>query len=276
MTQIGSQILNYQSAFQHAIATNQEVALHTWSHNLLTTRDNLGVVAELGWNMQIIYDLSGRVPQLYRPPQGDLDARVRAIAKELFNLTAVMWNDECNDWCIQENGQSACPGRQPGNDAASVRAAIQQTLNKPKSPGVSLLEHELNSQTVGFFKDYYPQLSQMGWKAQAVSDHYGQDWYANAKGNFDAPANVSSMLIGSDSSAVVRVSSSSSSSAPTSTVPSVSLTSGSTPTASSGSKTTGAAQQQTTPTSTSGSSRAASSALLLTIATLMTALYTTM
>jgi chitin deacetylase len=195
---IGSQILAYPKAFQEAIATNQEVALHTWSHSLLTTKTNIEVVAELGWNMQIIYDLSGRVPQLYRPPQGDLDDRVRAIAAEIFGLRAVMWNAECNDWCIDANGKSECPGEVPGEDASSVKKAIRQALHRPKSPGVSILEHELNDNTVGFFTNYYPSLETLGWKAQAVSDHYGMDWYANAKGNSDTPTNVTSFVVSSN------------------------------------------------------------------------------
>jgi chitin deacetylase len=154
----------------------------------------MGVLGELGWNMQIIYDLSGRVPKLYRPPQGDLDNRVRAIASEVFNLTAVMWNAECNDWCLDAKGHSTCPGEVPGEDRASVRAAIVSALNRPKSPGVSILEHELNSMTIGLFTQYYPSLNTKGWKAQAVSDHYGQDWYANAVDNNDTPINVTSML----------------------------------------------------------------------------------
>lgn len=268
---IGSQILAYQQVFQHAIATNQEVALHTWSHHLLTTLDNFGIVAELGWNMQIIYDLSGRVPVLYRPPQGDLDARVRAIAKELFNLTAVMWNDECNDWCIQPNGQSACPGRQPGTTIASVEGAIQASMNKPKSPGVSLLEHELNSYQVGFFKNYYPQLAGKGWKPQAVSDHYGRNWYANARGNFDSPLNASSMLIGSNAAAVApngTTSSTTTSSRTATTIPTVVLTTG---TASRPVSTAGV-----TAAKTSGSSKTTYSLLALTVSAALSTFFITL
>ena len=202
--QIGSQILAYPDAFKQAISTDQEIALHTWSHSLLTTKDNMGVLAELGWNMQIIYDLSGRVPQLYRPPQGDVDNRVRAIATEVFNLTAVMWNAECNDWCLDSHGHSSCPGETPGKDRKSVRHAIKQALNRPKSPGVSILEHELNPVTIGLFTQYYGQLAPMGWKPQSVSDHYGRDWYVNAVDNRDTPVNVSSMLASTSHAEVAK------------------------------------------------------------------------
>ena len=38
--------------------------------------------------LQIIHDLTeGRVPKFWRPPTGDMDNRVRAIAREVFGLT---------------------------------------------------------------------------------------------------------------------------------------------------------------------------------------------
>ena len=62
----------------------------------MTTLNNSQVVAELGWTMQIIHDLTGgRVPRYWRPPYGDSDNRVRAIAKTVFGLTQIDWNNEC-------------------------------------------------------------------------------------------------------------------------------------------------------------------------------------
>jgi chitin deacetylase len=79
------------------MVTGQQVAVHTWSHTLMSNKTNMELLGELGWNMQIIYDYSGRIPTLWRPPQGDIDNRVRAVAEHVFNLTTVMWSAECND-----------------------------------------------------------------------------------------------------------------------------------------------------------------------------------
>jgi chitin deacetylase len=43
------------------------------------------VVGELGWCMKIIEDLSGRKPKYFRPPYGDIDNRVRALAQVRFD-----------------------------------------------------------------------------------------------------------------------------------------------------------------------------------------------
>ena len=75
--------------------STDDIAIHTWTHPYMTTLSNLEIVAELGWTMAIIHDSTGgRIPAYWRPPFGDSDNRVNAIAKEVFGLTTVMWNRE--------------------------------------------------------------------------------------------------------------------------------------------------------------------------------------
>ena len=72
-----------------------DIAIHTWSHPFMTTKSNEEVVAELGWSMWLVHNSTGgRIPRFWRPPYGDCDMRVRAIAKEVFGLTTVIWNQE--------------------------------------------------------------------------------------------------------------------------------------------------------------------------------------
>ena len=83
------------------------------THAHLTTRSDAEIVGELGWTMQIIYDLTGHIPRYYRPPYGDVgalaarvdrsdraDARVRTIAEHVFGLKTVIWNYDSEDWSI--------------------------------------------------------------------------------------------------------------------------------------------------------------------------------
>lgn len=61
----------------------------------MTTLSNEDVVAQLGWTLQLIYNSTeGRLARYWRPPYGDIDARVSAIAQEVFGLTAIVWNHE--------------------------------------------------------------------------------------------------------------------------------------------------------------------------------------
>lgn len=276
--QIGSQIVSYPDAFKHAMSTGQQVAVHTWSHSLMSSKTNMELLGELGWNMQIIYDYSGRVPTLWRPPQGDVDNRVRAVAENVFNLTTVMWNAECNDWCIEANGNSDCPTTTPGSTQASVRAAIQTALKGSQSPGVTLLEHELNKNTVGYFEEYYPSLAGLGWKPQAVSDHFGWNWYANAVNNDDTPINVTSIDTVTVAAAVAKSNVTSTSTTSSSSL-AFSATTGSNPassTATSSSTASSNSSKQSSTTSSSGaisslSSPTSSSLIVLAISAMLVA-----
>ncbi|KAJ8077531.1 Chitin deacetylase 3 [Marasmius tenuissimus] len=88
---IGSDILLNYKQFQEIIDYGGGCAVHTWSHPYMTTLTNEQVVAELGWTLQIINDSTGgRIPKTWRPPFGDSDVHVVAIAKEVFGLDTVI------------------------------------------------------------------------------------------------------------------------------------------------------------------------------------------
>lgn len=42
------------------------------THPHLTTLSDEEIIGELGWTMQIIHDVTGKVPLYYRPPYGDV------------------------------------------------------------------------------------------------------------------------------------------------------------------------------------------------------------
>jgi chitin deacetylase len=93
---IGVNILEYPTQFQFLFDTlNHDIAVHTYTHPYMTKLTNLDIVAQLGWSMQLIHDSTGgRLPRYWRPPYGDADNRVRAIAKEVFGLRTIFWNQE--------------------------------------------------------------------------------------------------------------------------------------------------------------------------------------
>jgi chitin deacetylase len=93
---IGINIINNPNEFTFAFETLQDdIAVHTWTHPYMTTLSNLDVLGQLGWSMQLIHNSTGgRVPKFWRPPYGDADNRIRAIAKQVFGLDTIVWNQE--------------------------------------------------------------------------------------------------------------------------------------------------------------------------------------
>lgn len=138
--------------------------------------------------MQIIHDSTGgRVPRYWRPPYGDADNRVRAIAKQVFGLTTVIWNQDSQDWTQSAPGGATLP---------SIQAAFTRWLNGPRSPGLVVLEHEITEADVTAFINMYPLIAAATggapWKAVSVAQlfdgHNGGNgsaigWYQNAEDN---------------------------------------------------------------------------------------------
>ncbi|KAB5594586.1 Chitin deacetylase [Ceratobasidium theobromae] len=167
-------VLGNPDLFLEAFETNgDDIAVHTWTHPYMTTLSNEMVLAELGWTMKIIHDSSGgRVPRFWRPPYGDSDNRVRAIARqEVLGLTTVIWNDDTNDWAITAGTQTV----------AGATKILQKAYSGPKSPGLCILEHELSDQSVSVFINTFPLIAQNGWTAKSIPDAVGTSWYLNAE-----------------------------------------------------------------------------------------------
>lgn len=178
---IGGNIVGNPKQMQAAANGGGHIAVHTWSHQYMTTLTNEQVLGELGWTMQIIADLNGgRVPKYWRPPYGDVDNRVRAIASGVFGLETVPWDKDSADWAIS-TGQYT---------KQSVEDTMNGWLTGPKSPGLNILEHELNANTINVFMDSYPKMVSNGWNVKNVADAWGKQWYQNSGSNTDAVASM--------------------------------------------------------------------------------------
>ncbi|KAG0205965.1 chitin deacetylase [Mortierella sp. GBA30] len=123
------------------------LAIHTWSHSGLTTLKNEEVVAELKWTEKFIFDHTGYKLKYFRPPYGDIDNRVRAIAHQL-GFKTVIWSTgwDSQDWQLPyktitpnqivnifKNDLTDIPERQRGvitleHDGAPQMVAMARTL----------------------------------------------------------------------------------------------------------------------------------------------------
>ncbi|KII95173.1 carbohydrate esterase family 4 protein [Plicaturopsis crispa FD-325 SS-3] len=160
---IGQNILNNPSEFSVAANTNKDdIAVHTWTHPYMTTLDNTALLGQFGWTVEIIHNSTGGlIPKYWRPPYGDVDNRVRAVAKEVFGLTTVVWNQDSGDWSIGNPG---------GKTAQQVNASMAEYISGPKTPGLIILEHELSDVTVKVFTDAYPVMKASGWNTISIAE----------------------------------------------------------------------------------------------------------
>jgi len=175
--------------------------VHTYTHPYMTTLSNERVLAELGYTMQIIHDSTGgRVPKYWRPPFGDVDNRVRAIAREVFDLTTVVWNQDSADWLLTYN---EIPLTQ-------VEASLKSFYTGKKSPGLVILEHELSNESVEAFIYSWPIMQANGWNPVTIPDASRDPtraWYFNSINDTDGvlpegilPSTSASTQVGSSTS----------------------------------------------------------------------------
>ncbi|KAF1799809.1 carbohydrate esterase family 4 protein [Mucor lusitanicus] len=151
---IGSNVATYPEAAKRAFNDGHEICVHTWSHPAMTTQTNYQTVAELYWTLKAIKEVTGVTPKCWRPPQGDVDDRIRSIAWQM-GLRTVIWDEDSNDWDMPAPGGGSLP---PSTvDGYFVQwLADQQAHNQ--TTGHMVLEHELNHATVNMTMKWLPIL----------------------------------------------------------------------------------------------------------------------
>jgi peptidoglycan/xylan/chitin deacetylase (PgdA/CDA1 family) len=149
---VGPRVITRPEIVVYEHMNGHELGVHTWSHPALTTLTNEQIVAELGWCRKAIKEVAGVTPILFRPPYGDIDDRVRAIAKAM-NLVPALWTSipddngdgvteqwDSNDWRVHG-------GTVP---AVANQVAFNTTLAKSLNlnTGFIVLQHDIYSESV--------------------------------------------------------------------------------------------------------------------------------
>lgn len=145
---IGSNVISNPYQAQRALMDGHDVCHHTWSHRLMTTLSNEQVFAELYYAAKIIKKVIGVTPLCWRPPQGDIDDRVRYIASAL-GMRAILWEEDTNDWNIVPAGSAA---------VSEIDKNYRKIIAKGNSESPVVLTHEISSHTVDEFIKMYPEI----------------------------------------------------------------------------------------------------------------------
>ncbi|KAG0149949.1 hypothetical protein CROQUDRAFT_652927 [Cronartium quercuum f. sp. fusiforme G11] len=185
---IGGNVLkNWQLALV-AAKRGDHLAVHTWSHSHLTSLSDHEVLGELGWCIQIIADVTGKVPKYFRPPYGNIDNRIRAIAKYVFGLETVIWNFDSVDWGLNQTWATgdqvdlpdpAAPSLEGVVDNIKLLASNGPRFNPSLTPsqnrqtnqaGCVILEHELSEESVAAFKISWSFVKSQGWRTVSLPE----------------------------------------------------------------------------------------------------------
>ncbi|RDX40544.1 hypothetical protein OH76DRAFT_1366073 [Lentinus brumalis] len=148
---VGSRVVSYPDILIAEYMAGHEISVHTWSHHPLTAMTNEQVVAELGWTRHAIQTVLGVTPTTMRPPFGDIDNRVRAIANAM-GLRPIIWTTgpggpfDTNDWRVPA-------GEHTGEESFATFESILGNATTMDT-GFIVLEHDLFEITVDLAVGY--------------------------------------------------------------------------------------------------------------------------
>ncbi|KAJ2962399.1 hypothetical protein NQZ79_g2457 [Umbelopsis isabellina] len=151
MFYIGSNVMDWPYGAQRGIKDGHHVAVHTWSHPLMTTLTNQEVLAELYYTLKMIKLVTGVTPRYWRAPFGDQDDRVRWIATQL-GLTSIVWNLDTNDWAAGD-GETLAQVQQAYDDY--IKMGTNGTF---KTGGNIVLTHEIDNTTMSLMVKNYGKI----------------------------------------------------------------------------------------------------------------------
>lgn len=106
------------------IAAGHEVGVHGWDHRYLPARSPRATRSDLTRAAELIADVTGTWPRLFRPPYGVLSGPALLTAREL-GLTPVLWGAWGREWASGATSQS-----------------VLQTLLRGLDGGVTVLLHD--------------------------------------------------------------------------------------------------------------------------------------
>ncbi|KAL0948021.1 hypothetical protein HGRIS_010644 [Hohenbuehelia grisea] len=162
---VGSNVIDWPLEAKRAYDDGHEICIHSWSHPYMTRLSNEQAFAELYYfsfivqtwlvphihfQMAAVRLVTGITPNCWRPPFGDVDDRIRAIAHGL-GLTTMLWKYDTNDW---KTGAGADPSEVDANYERFIAEAAGGAFS---TVGAILLMHELNAFTMNQAMKYYPR-----------------------------------------------------------------------------------------------------------------------
>lgn len=94
---VGKNVERYPELVKRIVDEGHQLGNHTYSHPDLLKLDRGQIAAEVDKTQRLLFEITGRVPDIMRPPHGFRDAVVMEVMAER-NLKVVEWSVMCRDW----------------------------------------------------------------------------------------------------------------------------------------------------------------------------------
>ncbi|MGX9883905.1 polysaccharide deacetylase family protein [Streptomyces sp. NPDC002276] len=87
----------YPAQVRAEVAAGMWVGNHSYTHPHLTQQTQATIDSEIYRTQQAIAAAGGGTPRLFRPPYGETNATVKAVAAK-YGLTQIIWDVDSQDW----------------------------------------------------------------------------------------------------------------------------------------------------------------------------------
>lgn len=127
------------------------IGLHTMHHDYSWVKNTQGAIANLQEEEDLVYEICGKRPYLYRPPGGIMNT---ALCKAL-GRPAILWDVDPLDWKVRDAD------------------AIYNNVMSEVTSGDIVLSHDLYEPTYQAYKRIIPELKKRGYRFVTVEELLG-------------------------------------------------------------------------------------------------------
>jgi len=163
----GARAQQNPSLVRAQVAAGMWIGNHSWSHAHLTQLSVAQMTSEIAQTQQVIQQITGTAPKLFRPPYGETNATLRSVEAQ-YGLTEIIWDVDSQDW----------------NNAST--AQIVQAVSR-LSPGQVILMHDWPANTIAAIPQIASTLASRNLCAGMISPVTGRAVAPDDAGPTTAP-----------------------------------------------------------------------------------------
>jgi peptidoglycan/xylan/chitin deacetylase (PgdA/CDA1 family) len=147
----------FPEIIKREVAEGHEIGNHSWDHPNLAKMSESAVRSQLERTQDVIFQITGQKPKVFRPPFGSFSEKQRKWANEQFGFKIILWEVDPLDW------------KRPGS------AVVAQRILTNTKAGYIVLAHDIHAPTVDAMAETVDGLLAKGFKFVTVSELIAMD-----------------------------------------------------------------------------------------------------
>ena len=148
---VGQRVSTYQDTLRRAVALGCELAGHTWSHTSMRTMSANNLIIDTERVRTTIYETTGFIPSLVRPPFGDYSSRTIDMLGSI-GVSMIYWAIDPQDW-----------------SHLNANSTYNRVMSRVKDGAIVLL-HDTIVSTAAATERLLPELIARGYQLVTVSE----------------------------------------------------------------------------------------------------------